>query len=274
MNVFIVGLGLMGASYAMRLKAKNYLVYGYDNDPKTRQSALSDGLILSDELSFISEADMVIFALYPKATIEFIRKHLNLFKPHTLITDLVGTKEHLIDRLEKILPKNIRYTSHHPMAGRAKTGYTHKDSTMFNNANFLIVKTSRTQPEDIDILTKMAEAMSFKTITILTPEEHDKAIAYTSQLTHVIAVALMHANPLKDLHALTGDSFRDLTRIANINAAMWTELFIETQPVLSLVIEQFIEQLKVIKTHIDNKDEKALCHLLEEAKQLYQSIAR
>ena len=147
-KVFIVGLGLMGASYALKLKEKNYLVYGFDQDNTVNKKALDDKIIIDNNLNKIIEVDLIIMCLYPKDIIKFIKAHNNLFNNHQLLTDISGTKEHLINDLLKVLPPNIRYLSHHPMAGRELSGYDNKDITMFKDANFLIVETNRHNDND------------------------------------------------------------------------------------------------------------------------------
>ncbi|MGA0351457.1 MAG: prephenate dehydrogenase, partial [Acholeplasmataceae bacterium] len=175
-------------------------------------------------------------------------------------------QKNLIQDIERILRKDIRYVSHHPMAGRAKRGFDSKDTTIFNNNHFLIVETPRAKETDYELLRIIAKQLGFKTMTTITSDTHDEVIAYTSQLTHVIASALMigHQEIPK---TLTGDSFRDLTRIANINEMLWSELFLNNKTYLIEAISAFKEALNLIESFIVLGDEKGLKKVLKEARQ-------
>ncbi|MFA5692071.1 MAG: prephenate dehydrogenase [Acholeplasmataceae bacterium] len=266
-KVFIVGLGLMGASYALKLKSKNYLIYGYDSNDKTNQKALKDNLIIDNDISKIKDSDIIIMCLYPKDIVKFIKKHQNLFNNNQLLTDISGTKEHLINDILEILPKKIRYLSHHPMAGRELSGYDHKDIQMFKDANFLIVETNRSNELDIKTLTNLGIDLGFKTISIIKPKEHDELIAHTSQLTHLLAVSLMLTNINENTKYATGDSFRDLTRIAKINETLWTELFLDNKITLNNISVNFINKLKYLLELINNDEKDELIKNLKLAKE-------
>jgi prephenate dehydrogenase len=266
MKIFIVGLGLMGASYALALSQKNHEVYGFDHDAITLSKALNDKIIKSADLKKLETAELIILALYPKATLEFVQNNFHHFNMNALVTDLCGTKLSLIASLDNLLPKHIRFTSHHPMAGRAKGGYDNKNIEMFEQSNFIIVKTPRTIDNDIEVLTIIANELKFEKVTLLSALEHDKAIAFTSQLTHILAVSLMNANNMDNLNRLTGDSFKDLTRIADINVDMWSELFLESKSTLVPVIDSFVSVMLQIKDAIANDQLDLLHEQLNNAK--------
>ena len=273
MKVFIVGLGLMGASYALALNKKGYQVFGYDQDESIIKKALTDEIIIGSNLEKIRSVDLVILALYPKAIVEFISNNIEYFNTTALITDLSGTKVSLINQINNLLPNNVRYTSHHPMAGKANGGYDLRNIEMFENSNFIIVRTARTQAEDISLLTDIANQLAFKSIITLNPQQHDEAIAFTSQLTHILAVTLMHTNQEENLKQVTGDSFNDLTRIANINATMWSELFLESKETLVPTIDRFIQELNAVKALIKADDHTALHDYLSTAKAIKLSLS-
>ncbi len=256
----------MGASYAEVLSKNGHDVYGYDLNHETLQIALADQVIKDKNIDLIKTSDLVILALYPKDNIDFIKTHQHLFN-NQLITDIAGTKTHMIQALIDILPKNVRYVSHHPMAGREKKGYLHKDITMFKNANFLIVETPNSAENDIQTIAALGKEMGFGKITRLTPKEHDELIAHTSQLTHLLAVGLMLSDNSLHTKDATGDSFRDLTRIAKINEDMWTELFLDNKDALIQETDRFIETLELLKELIKNNRGETLKNKLREAKE-------
>lgn len=268
MKIFIVGLGIIGASYAEGLHKNGHLIYAYNRSEKPISEGIKEGFIEEDNgLEKLSTCDLVILALYPKFNIEFVKNNLKLFKPGQMVTDVSGTKVWMMSKLEKILPQGVTYTSHHPMAGKETSGYESKDYKMFRQANFIIVPGLRSHKKDQEVLRLIANNLKFGRITVVPAQTHDQLIAYTSQLTHVMAVALMHSDHLKETKEATGDSFRELTRIAKINEVMWSELFLENKEALVEKINDFMEELKYMKELILVEDKDALMNYLKEAKE-------
>jgi prephenate dehydrogenase len=268
MKVFIVGLGLIGASYAEGLKQAGHQVYAFNRTESIVDLAIKEGILEKDNhLNKISEADLIILGLYPKHNIEFLKNHLHLLKKGQIITDVSGTKVWMMDEIEKIMPEGITYTSHHPMAGKEVSGYHAKDANIFKNANFVIVKGKKSQENDEIVLRNIAKDLGFGKITVTTPTKHDELIAFTSQLTHVIAVSLVHSDHLLETKRATGDSYRDLTRIAKINENMWTELFLENKQALLKKINDFEKELDDLKKLIKNDDKESIQTYLKEAKE-------
>ncbi len=268
MKVFIVGLGLIGASYAEGLKQAGHQVYAFNRTESIVDLAIKDGILEKDNhLHKISEVDLIVLGLYPKHNIEFLKQHLHLLKKGQIITDVSGTKVWMMDEIEKIIPNGITYTSHHPMAGKEVSGYHAKDANIFKNANFVIVKGKKSQENDEIVLRNIAKDLGFGKITVTTPTKHDELIAFTSQLTHVIAVSLVHSDHLEETKRATGDSYRDLTRIAKINENMWTELFLENKQALLKKINDFEKELDDLKKLIKNDDKEGIQTYLKEAKE-------
>ena len=268
MKVFIVGLGLIGASYAEGLKQAGHQVYAFNRTESIVDLAIKEGILEKDNhLNKISEVDLIILGLYPKHNIEFLKNHLHLLKKGQIITDVSGTKVWMMDEIEKIMPEGITYTSHHPMAGKEVSGYHAKDANIFKNANFVIVKGKKSQENDEIVLRNIAKDLGFGKITVTTPTKHDELIAFTSQLTHVIAVSLVHSDHLEETKRATGDSYRDLTRIAKINENMWTELFLENKQALLKKINDFEKELDDLKKLIKNDDKESIQTYLKEAKE-------
>jgi prephenate dehydrogenase len=268
MKIFIVGLGLIGASYAEGLTQSGHTVYAYDQNPEIINLAIQEGIIHRDSsIDQLSQSEVVILALYPKHNIEFIQSHHTLLRTGQLMTDVSGTKSWMMNALEKLLPDGVTYTSTHPMAGKETSGYQAKDSRIFKRANYMIVKGSRSSDEDESILRSIANDLHFGKITVVDAKTHDELIAFTSQLTHVLAVALMHTDTFKETKEATGDSFRDLTRIAKINEVMWSELFLENKQSLIDKINHFKDELDHIKKMIETDDKETLQTYLKKAKE-------
>lgn len=273
MNVFIVGLGLIGASYAEGLIKKGYKVYGYDHNPDVFQHAITYGLIEADSsLEHLKDADLIILALYPIDNILFVKKYHTLFNETQLITDVSGTKVDVVREIEAILDEKIAYTSHHPMAGKETKGIESRDHKIFKEANFLIVNTKRSKKHDEAILKKLALDLGFKHTISISPNEHDELIAFTSQLTHILAVGLVNSDSFEQTKYATGDSYRDLTRIAKINETLWSELFLENKEALIERINAFEQQVNELKTMIINDDKEGLQKALKKAKEKRESF--
>lgn len=264
----------MGASYAQKLNQLGHTIYGYDINKDVISQAQEEGIVNHDnDLSKLMTSDVIILALYPKDNISFISSHQHLFKEHALVTDISGVKRQSVHQIERILRTDLHYVSHHPMAGRAKKGFQSKDSQMFLNNNVIIIDTPRATEEDYKIMHHIVHALGFKKIITLTPEAHDEVIAFTSQLTHAIAVSLMDSQTEVILGS-TGDSFRDLTRIANINEELWSELFLENKEFFIKSIETFQDKLTLIKQHVMNEDKEALKNTLKQARLKRESFEK
>ncbi|BCR35478.1 prephenate dehydrogenase [Mariniplasma anaerobium] len=268
MKIFIVGLGLIGASYAQGLKKAGHEIYASNRTEAVVEQAIKEKIVEKDnDMSYLSKVDLIILGLYPKHNIEFLSKHKHLLKKGQIITDVSGTKAWMTKEIEALIPDGVSYTSHHPMAGKESSGYASKDYKIFKDANFIIVKGQKSGPKDEKILKNIASDLKFGKITITDAQTHDELIAFTSQLTHVIAVSLVHSDHLKETPQATGDSYRDLTRIAKINEVMWTELFLENKEALLKKINDFEKELDQLKKHIETNDKESIQEYLKSAKE-------
>lgn len=243
MNILIVGLGLMGGSYARALHRRGYRVTAITKDQSSIDYALENRFI--DEGStevdgkLVGEADIIVFALYPHVFAEWIENNQHLFKSGAVITDVTGVKVSVVYRIQKMLRHDVEFISAHPMAGREVYGVENSDDRIFWGANYIVVPTEKNTENAVELCKELGEVIGFYDISVLSPEEHDEMIAFLSQLTHCIAVSLMCASDNPDLVRYTGDSFRDLTRIARINDEMWSELFLENKEVLLSEMDRF-----------------------------------
>ncbi len=263
MIITVVGLGVIGGSYVKALKPLGHEVYGIDLNEETLKQAKEEGYILEgfkDGKEILAKTDLTIISLYPSLIENFIKE--NTFKPGSIITDAVGVKGHFIEKVVTYLPDNVEFLSGHPMAGREKKGYSYASEKVFQGANYLITPHQSNSKEAIEILSRLVKGMGFKNIKVITPQEHDQIIAFTSQLPHALAVALINSDDQKfDTGKFIGDSYRDLTRIANINEDLWCELFMNNKENLLEKITLFEQELTKIKHAIEKNDEKVLKEL-------------
>ena len=257
-RILIIGMGLIGGSFAEGLSEAGFEVGGLDTDKEAIEYAFNKGYIAHGDTvvrrNYIERFDIVIFAVYPKVFIEWIKKYQDFFKPGTLITDVTGIKGWLVNELNKILRTDVEFVGAHPMAGREVGGVKNSNKDIFKEANFIITSTPKSTLMGMKTVEQIGEALNFKNISTLTVEEHDEMIGFLSQLTHCIAVSLMTCKESSDLVEYTGDSFRDLTRIAKINENMWSELFLLNKEELLKQMDLFLTQFNNLKETIENDD--------------------
>lgn len=268
LNYLVVGLGLMGGSVASALSTKGFLVTGYDIDPQSIEFGYNNNIILNKHCddSLISNADVIILGLYPSKVVSWIKDHIHLFKENVLLTDLTGIKSSIVPSVNSLLKHNQEFIPLHPMCGKETSGVEHSSKDLFKNANLIVTPNESNSRKSIEFAKDFGEILEFKNIEILSVEEHDKMISFLSQLPHVIAVALMNSHTSDSLIRYTGDSFRDLTRIAKINPELWGELFILNKHNLISDIDNFINTLEGLKTSIINEDIDTLHKSFKESK--------
>lgn len=266
----IVGLGLLGGSYAKGLKEAGYRVYGIARRQETIDYALNHRLIDEGSIepeAFLDQADVVIFGLYPHIMIDWIKEHQHAFRPHTLLTDVSGVKVNVADTIQSFLRDDVEFIAAHPMAGRETSGIEYANTEMFKDANYIIVPTEKNSEGAVAASRQIAEILQFHHIATLNMQEHDEMIGFLSQLTHVIAVSLMNTHDNSHLVEYTGDSFRDLTRIAKINETMWTELFLLNKKILLHEIDAFANELKHFRDTLENEDTEEMKRLFIQSTQ-------
>lgn len=260
----IVGLGLIGGSYARGLHAAGHTVWALDRDQDALDYALQEGFIQRGAVydkELVSGAERVIFGLYPRTMIDWLDAHGGDLHPEALVTDVSGVKRGVVEAAQDRMAPGQEFLASHPMAGREVSGVRSSDAAIFQGANFIITPTGRNTPQAMETLRALAEELGFGHISVLTPQEHDEMIGYVSQLTHAIAVSLMNANDNTHLREYTGDSFRDLTRIAKINENLWSELFLANRDILLGEIDAFAEALGGLRAALAAGDEEELRRL-------------
>ena len=257
-KILIVGLGLLGGSYAMALTKKGYTVKALTRSQSSIDYALNAGIIADGKIGvdpdMIAEADLIVFSVYPKILIDWIEKNHSYIKPGTLLTDVTGVKCSTVYRIQGLIPDGAEFIAAHPMAGRECLGVQNATDAIFKNANYLVVPTEDNTEEAILTCEELGHELGFAKISRISPEKHDEMIAFLSQLTHAIAVTLMCCNDSPDLVNYTGDSFRDLTRIAKIDDAMWNELFMCNRDELARQMDIFSETFEKMRRALKEGD--------------------
>ena len=262
----IVGLGLIGGSYAEALTDLGYEVGAITRSQKSIDYAVKKGLIShgTTEVTceYVEKFDVVIFALYPKVLISWLESYQSYFKNGAVITDVTGVKSPIVYKIQELLRPDVEFIGAHPMAGKEVYGVENADKSIFRNANYIVTPTEKNTPEGITCCRELGKILGFKTVTELSPEKHDEMIGVLSQLTHCIAVSLMTCKESEDLVNYTGDSFRDLTRIAKINEDMWTELFLLNKDELLSQMDLFAKKFSELRDSIKNEDTEKMKEIM------------
>ena len=257
-RILIVGLGLIGGSYAKVLKRFGFHISAITLEQSSidyaiREKIIDEGASDIDE-RLIGEADLIIFALYPHVFVEWIEKNQGLFKSGALITDVTGIKRSIVYQIQDMLRPDVEFVAAHPMAGREVSGVENSTDKLFIGANYIVTPTERNTPEAIRTCIELGRLLGFSNVTTLSPEDHDEMIGFLSQLTHCIAITLMTCNDKENIEKFTGDSFRDLTRIARINDLMWSELFISNKDMLLQQMDMFMSKFNELKVMLEKED--------------------
>ena len=257
-KILIVGLGLLGGSYAKVLKRFGFHISAITLEQSSIDYALKEGIIDEGttelDADMIGDADLVIFALYPHVFVEWIEKNQGLLKSGALITDVTGVKGSIVYKIQEMLRPDLEFIAAHPMAGREVSGVENSTDKMFVGANYIVTPTEKNTQGAIQTCLELGRLLGFSNVTTLSPEEHDEMIGFLSQLTHCIAITLMTCNDKENMEKFTGDSFRDLTRIARINDVMWSELFVANKAALLEQMTLFIDKFNELKTMLETED--------------------
>ena len=257
-KILIVGLGLLGGSYAKVLKRFGFHISAITKEQSSidyamKEQLIDEGTTQIDE-RMIGEADLVIFALYPHVFVEWIEQNQRFLKSGAILTDVTGVKGSIVYKIQDMLREDVEFIAAHPMAGREVSGVENSTDTMFVGANYIVTPTAKNTPEAIETCMELGKLLGFSNVTTLSPEEHDEMIGFLSQLTHCIAITLMTCNDKDDMEKFTGDSFRDLTRIARINDVMWSELFVANKEALLEQMNLFMDKFNELKAMLEAED--------------------
>ena len=261
-RILIVGLGLIGGSYAKALKKKGYHVSAITRSASTIRYALEHDIIAEGtteiDPQLIGKADIVVFALYPEILTSWLRENQQYLKPGAVLTDVTGVKCCVVYEIQELLRPDVEFIGAHPMAGREVYGIENSDDGIFKNANYIVTPTGKNTEEAIRLCETLGWELGFARVSRLSPEKHDDMIGFLSQLTHCIAIALMNCNDTPGMEAYTGDSFRDLTRIARINDRMWSELFMCNREQLLHHMDAFSDSFSQLRGMLESGDVEAM----------------
>lgn len=293
MTFGFVGLGLMGGSIAKGIKDKvfksNYSLgkHGFENDSKGKIYAMDTNLdslnhALEEKIidkaytpeqtdKMLCQCDFVFICLYPKATLDFLIEHKNSFRQNSIVTEICGVKtliaENIFNQKENVLKTDVDFILGHPMAGNEKEGYSSSNQCIFENRNYILMPHKSNKPENISLMKTLVTKLGIKRIIETDYKTHDHKIAFTSQLCHVIASALVDSAEDNKITAFGGGSYEDLTRIALINAPLWTELFLSNKSELLSMITTFENSLSKIKKTIQDDDAEQLALILNNVRE-------
>lgn len=261
MNVAVVGMGLIGGSFARAFKEKtDAVVFGENRTRQVMEKAKLIGAIddfLDDEK--LSSCKLIIVALYPQRLIEWLCQHAHLINKDAIVIDTCGIKQEICEPCDKLAKQHgFTFIASHPMAGVEHSGFDYSKPNMFEGASMILVPPKGTPIEKVDELKKTVLELGFGKIVITDPEEHDRMIAYTSQLAHVVSSAYVQSPCALRHNGFSAGSYRDMTRVATLNEDMWTELFLDNNEMLAEVTDEFIEMLKKYRDAIKTKDAKTL----------------
>lgn len=266
-TVAVVGLGLIGGSVAMALKGfEDYRVLGAVRAQKTYDFALAHGVcdqVTMDAAQAVREADVVWLCLPPEAILDFFQTHRDDFKPGSLVTDVCGVKTAIVQGAKESLPDTVDFIGCHPMAGKEVSGVANADRDLFRNAHCILTPDDTNDPAHVALLERMARYMGFRDVVRTTPQRHDAIIAYTSQVMHIMAVAVCDDPDLFDCQGFEGGSFRDCTRVAALDVPLWTQLFSLNAPALCKVIQTLEDNLRAYREAIASGDRDALAAKLQ-----------
>lgn len=275
MKIGIIGLGLMGGSLAKAIKKFTYnIVLGFDIDEIVNKNAKEanaiDDVLTKEELN---DCDLIIVSLYPEATVNYIKENATLFKKGAIVMDISGVKRYVCDTIYNIAKENgFVFIGAHPMAGLHLSGFEHSTAKIFNNSSMILTPYEDTAWVHINTIKELFLSIGFTNIQMSTPDEHDKIIAFTSQLAHVVSNAYVKSPNALIHKGFSAGSYKDLTRVAYLNENMWSELFLENRDNLINEIDSIVNNLVQYKKAMENNDRESLEELLREGKLLKEQI--
>ena len=264
-QIAIIGLGLIGGSMAMALKGfGEFEIVGVDTDRATLDCAAGHGVadrLTDDAGAAIAGADLVFLCLRPKGIVDFLHAHRDDFKPGALVTDVCGIKTAIVDAAA-VLPPQVGFIGGHPMAGKETSGVFHADGKLFQGAHYILTPRPGHRPEHLDLLRRVAAHIGCRDVVETTTQKHDAIIAYTSQVMHIMAVAVCDDPDLFECRGFEGGSFRDCTRVAALDVPLWTQLFSMNAPALTKVIRDLEDNLRAYRLVLERGDTAALTQKL------------
>ena len=275
MNVGIVGLGLIGGSMAKSIKARTaHTVWGVDLNHETMTLARMCGAIdapLTDEN--LPQCDILLIAIRPGAAIEWVKRHAPLIAKSAIVVDLCGVKRVVVAGIAPLAEQyGFAYIGGHPMAGKERGGFTSATDDLYVGASMILTPDKRTDMQLLETLKTFFLDIGFAGLTFSDPEEHDRIIAYTSQLAHIASSAYVKSPEAQRRRGFSAGSFRDMTRVARLDEDMWTELFFDNKAALLPEIANLVENLAAYRDALANDDRETMCRLLREGREVKEKL--
>lgn len=277
MNIAVIGLGLIGGSMAKTLKKRTpHTVLGMDTNEqvmyKARLLDAIDGELTEERLKI---CDMVIIATWPKAAVAYVAEHADTFKAGAVVLDVCGVKRAVCEPIwELAKDRDFLFVGGHPMAGIEYSGFDYATAGLFDNASMILTPPRGTDIKTLDFLKHFWRELGFGRVVMTTPENHDRVIAYTSQLAHVVSSAYIRSPFALEHHGFSAGSFKDMTRVARLDERMWTELFLMNQSPLLEELDGLIDHLIQYRDALANENPDELCALLREGRERKEQADR
>ncbi len=274
MNIVIVGLGIIGGSIAKALKKNTeHCIIGIDKNQEVEKKALAEGAIdIIGDSESLGTADVVYLAVYPGAAVEYVEQNGKYIKQGAVVTDTSGVKYDICPALVELsVEYGFDFVGGHPMAGKEKNGYEASDPEIFKDASYIIVPCDA-DDNSVAVISGLARAMGFGGVMITSPSEHDRMIAFTSQLPHVLACAYVMSPCCKNHIGYSAGSYKDVSRVANINAELWSELFLDNKENLVKELDILIENIDKIKKAIEEENKDELVKLLDKGRKVKEEL--
>ena len=274
MNIVIVGLGIIGGSIAKALKKNTeHCIIGIDKNQEVEKKALAEGAIdIIGDSESLGTADVVYLAVYPGAAVEYVEQNGKYIKQGAVVTDTSGVKYDICPALVELsVEYGFDFVGGHPMAGKEKNGYEASDPEIFKDASYIIVPCDA-DDNSVAVISGLARAMGFGGVMITSPSEHDRMIAFTSQLPHVLACAYVMSPCCKNHIGYSAGSYKDVSRVANINAELWSELFLDNKENLAKELDILIENIDKIKKAIEEENKDELVKLLDKGRKVKEEL--
>lgn len=268
MKIIIAGLGLIGGSFARSIKKfTDHHVIGIDSDDSSLDMALAmesiDEVIPVDRMDLLKKGDLIIVALPPHEIVKFILDNVKNFRSGSIVTDVCGVKEHILNSVAMPLEEaNVDFIGSHPMAGTEFSGFAFSNSNMFHGASYLLTPSENAKLESIEMLRELALNIGFQNVIVTDPQTHDKAIAYTSQLAHIVSNSYIRSTTLPKEKGFSANSFLDMTRVALLDPNTWSELFILNKENLISEIDQLTEHIGELRNAIASENRIEIKNLL------------
>lgn len=274
MNVGILGLGLIGGSMARAYRKAGHTVYACEQDESMLSFAKLAGVVCDalDETT-VGQCDLILLAIYPAGCISWLEQNAHLIAPNTLVMDLCGTKQHVCDHCFPLAQKfGFTFVGGHPMAGSHFSGFKNSRSSLFQGAPMVLVPP---RYDDIQLLQQVKDLLAscnFGQFSVTTAQEHDKLIAFTSQMPHILSNAYIKSPTAQNHKGFSAGSYKDLTRVAWLNPQMWAELCLENRENMLFELDCYLQSLQTYRDALENEDTETLIALLDEGRRRKEEV--